>query len=164
MKINNFDKLKEKYEAEYKGFKSIPKTYFTFKRNKKIMAIGVFDLLHIGHLRFLKRASKLGDLYVGVLLDSHLKKWKRIPIYPEKQRYEMLTHLPYIKKLFYVGENSYEVFMETLKPDLVVHGSDWKDAPSILLAKKLGIKTKIIKSTPNISTTKIIEKIRNAKS
>jgi len=129
----------------------------------KIMTIGSWDLLHIGHLRFLKKASSLGDLYVGVLLDSHLKKYKRKPIHKETIRYEMLTHLSYINKLFYVGGNSYEVFMETLKPDLVVHGDDWKNAPSIQIAKRLGIKTKILKSTKGISTSIIIRKIQNAK-
>lgn len=135
---------------------------------KKILVYGGFDTMHRGHRRFLKRAKNLGDkLYVGVLTDSYLKKYKQEPIFNEVDRLEAIRDLSYVDNAFCVSENSYEVMMETIKPDLVVHGSDWKDAPSIQLAKKLGIKTKILKYTLGISSTeirrRICSKLKNVK-
>lgn len=135
------------------------------KKEKVVLVYGVWDILHIGHPRFLERAKKLGDkLIVGVLSDEYVAKHKRRPYIKEKQRIEMLTYWPFIDNIVLVGEGNYEKVMIKINPDLVVHGSDWKDAPSIVLAKELGIKTRIISSTKSISTTKIIDRIKDVSS
>ena len=76
---------------------------------KKVMATGTFDLLHPGHGVYLNEAKKLGGknskLYVVVARDSTVKKRKRNPIIPEKQRLELISMLKPIDKAYLGNEN-----------------------------------------------------------
>lgn len=129
-----------------------------------VLCYGIFDILHTGHIKFLKQCSDLGDiLYVGVLSDSLAEKIKRKPIMNEKERIEALEEYGYpIDKVFLIEEDTYEPAMKILKPDLVVHGDDNRNSPSIKMAKMLDVKTKIIPYTKGISTTEIIKRCKNA--
>ncbi len=89
------------------------------------MATGVFDLLHPGHLYFLREARKLGDeLWVVVARDSTARKFKHEPIMPERSRLEMVEALKPVDRALLGHEgNIYEILGE-IRPDVVALGFD----------------------------------------
>ena len=91
----------------------------------KVMATGTFDILHIGHICYLKEAKKLGDkLYVIVACDSTVRKLKHEPVTPEKMRLEIIKELKIVDEAF-LGHKDYmyEVVKE-IKPDKIALGYD----------------------------------------
>ena len=89
------------------------------------MATGTFDILHMGHIYFLKEAKKLGDkLYVIVACDSTVRKLKHEPVTPEKMRLEIIKELKIVDEAF-LGhkDDMYEVVKE-IKPDIIALGYD----------------------------------------
>src|SRR5882672_1915649 len=91
------------------------------KRGKRIVTTnGVFDLLHIGHVRYLQQARALGDLLViGINTDQcarHLKGPLR-PFVPEMERAEMLAALTCVDYVTFFDEPTPEALLEVLKPD-----------------------------------------------
>ena len=86
-----------------------------------VVATGVFDLLHIGHLRFLRAAHQLGDsLIVGVESDERVRRWKgpERPIQSEEDRCELLAALRIVDRVFLItGERvDPEYYVEQLRP------------------------------------------------
>lgn len=69
-----------------------------FKR-KRIYCCGVFDLCHLGHLKFLEKCSEFGDVYVGVHSDKVCTDYKRKPIVHEKFRYDVLRYSKNVKEV-----------------------------------------------------------------
>jgi FAD synthetase len=91
----------------------------------EVMATGTFDILHMGHIYFLKEAKKLGDkLYVVVACDSTVRKLKHEPVTPEKMRLDIIKELKIVDEAF-LGheEDMYEVVKE-IKPDIIALGYD----------------------------------------
>ena len=94
----------------------------------RVMASGVFDILHPGHVHFLEEAKKLGDeLVVVVARNSTAIKMKHQPIIPENLRKEMVGYLKPVDKaiLGYEKEDIYEILNE-IKPDIIAIGYDQK--------------------------------------
>ena len=121
----------------------------------RVFTYGVFDLIHVGHTQSLQKARALGDhLTVGVLSDEVAESFKRKPIIPEEQRLEMVKALKDVDDAF---------ILDTLVPDV----SDYDT-----VAKGPGAKYEYLKFPevenvllpyhPEVSTTKIIEKIQDA--
>jgi len=127
---------------------------------KKIITFGTFDVFHIGHLRILEKAKKLGHfLIVGVSTDElNFSKKNRYPIYNQNERMEIIRGLKYVDDVFL--EESLQ-----LKRDYILHyhadvlamGNDWegkfdefKDICEVVYFER----------TPSISTTAIIELIK----
>lgn len=127
---------------------------------KKIVTFGTFDVFHQGHLEILKRASSYGDeLIVGISSDNlNFSKKQRYPIYSQKERMEIISSLKFVNSVFL--EESLELKREYLlkhKADCLVMGCDWtgkfdefNDICEVLYLPR----------TPDISTTEIIEKIK----
>jgi FAD synthetase len=91
----------------------------------KVMATGTFDLLHLGHIYYLKEAKSLGDrLAVVVATDSTVRRLKHEPINPEKIRLELIKELKIVDEA-YIGyeEDMYEIVKE-IKPDIIALGFD----------------------------------------
>jgi glycerol-3-phosphate cytidylyltransferase len=129
--------------------------------NKVIMTFGTFDLFHFGHLNILNRAAKLGDkLIVGVSTDDlNLIKKKRLPIYNQYQRKEIIENLKFVDTVFF--EESLDLKREYIlkyKVDILVMGDDWKGKFDFL---KDICEVIYLERTPSISTTEIIEKIKS---
>tara|TARA_B100000676_G_scaffold286214_1_gene315597 strand:+ start:4460 stop:6031 length:1572 start_codon:yes stop_codon:yes gene_type:complete len=97
--------------------------------NKKVvLAHGVFDLLHLGHVRHLEAARKLGDvLIVTVTADKHVRKGPGRPVFPQGVRAEMLAALGYIDWTGINGAVTAVPLIEAIKPDFYVKGSDYAD-------------------------------------
>jgi len=89
------------------------------------MATGTFDLLHLGHIYYLKEAKNLGDrLAVVVATDSTVRRLKHEPINPEKIRLELIKELKIVDEA-YLGyeEDMYEIVRE-IKPEIIAIGFD----------------------------------------
>lgn len=94
---------------------------------------GVFDLLHLGHLRYLEQARRLGDaLVVGVNSDesTRLLKGPRRPLTPEAERAELLAALGCVDYVTIFGERTAEVTLTLLQPAVYVKGADYADSAS----------------------------------
>lgn len=114
----------------------------------KVLATGVFDVLHPGHLHFLTEARKLGDeLIVVVARDSVAKKMKRLPFIPENIRLTMVSSLkPVDSAILGVEGNIYDI-LSLIRPDVVALGYDqvFDDKEIIEEGKKRGLKLKVVK-------------------
>ena len=89
---------------------------------------GCFDLIHVGHLRYLQAAKKLGDLLVvGINSDSSVRKLKgeKRPLIPENERAEMLAGLNCVDYVVIFTELEPISLLSELKPDIHVKGGDY---------------------------------------
>jgi len=85
------------------------------------------DLIHPGHLNILKVASELGHVTVGVLTDSAIASYKRLPYMNYEQRADIVSNLKSVSEVIPQLTLDYSENLKALKPDYVVHGDDWKD-------------------------------------
>ena len=91
----------------------------------KVMASGTFDLLHLGHIYYLKEAKKLGDeLIVVVATDKTVRKLKHEPINPEDIRVKLVSELKVVDKAVLGHEDDMYEVVEELKPDIIAIGYD----------------------------------------
>jgi FAD synthetase len=117
-------------------------------RMAKVMATGVFDLLHIGHLHYLREARKFGDeLIVVVATDETVKKRKHIPIIPQEMRRELVEALKPVDKavIGYTDDNLRIV--EEIKPDVIALGYDQEVEGLEKRLKERGIDAKVVRCT-----------------
>ena len=136
-------------------------------KSKKIVYVGLsVDIIHEGHINILKTANKYGDVIVGLLTDDAIASYKNIPHLSYNRRKTVVQNIKYVKKVIPQNTLSYVANLELIKPDVVVHGDDWKYGIQSKTRKDV-IKTlkkwsgKLIepKYTKNISSTLIKNKI-----
>ena len=94
---------------------------------KKVYVGMSADLIHPGHLNILKVASELGHVTVGVLTDSAIASYKRLPYMNYEQRADIVSNLKSVSEVIPQSTLDYSENLKALKPDYVVHGDDWKD-------------------------------------
>lgn len=126
---------------------------------------GCFDILHAGHVDYLEKARMLGDfLVVGVNSDLSIKKIKgpQRPINNEMFRVKTLSGLECVDYIILFDEETPENLIKELKPDVLVKGADWEEERIVgaSFVKSYGGKVVRIKFNYDVSTTKIITKIR----
>lgn len=91
----------------------------------RVMAAGVFDLLHTGHLHYLRQARALGEeLYVVVARDVSVRERKRPPITPETMRLELVGALDPVTEAVLGDEEDHFLTVERVKPDVIALGYD----------------------------------------
>lgn len=89
------------------------------------MATGTFDLLHMGHIYYLKEAKKLGDtLAVVVATDSTVRKLKHEPINPQEIRLKLIKELKMVDEAYIGHEDDIYTIVEEIKPDIIALGFD----------------------------------------
>lgn len=93
---------------------------------KKVYVGMSADIVHPGHINILKKASELGEVTVGLLNDSAIASYKKIPFMPYDQRYEVIQGIKYVTNVVEQKKLDYTDNIITIKPDYVVHGDDWK--------------------------------------
>ncbi len=125
---------------------------------------GCFDLLHVGHVRYLSEAKKRGDiLVIGLNSDSSVRaiKGNKRPVISQNQRAEVLSALFFVDYISVFDEPDPLNLIMTIKPDILVKGADWPEDKIIGgdFVKSRGGKTERIPLVPMASTTGIIEKI-----
>jgi len=122
-----------------------------------VLAHGVFDLVHMGHVRHIEAAHREGDvLIVTVTADSFVNKGPGRPIFPEIMRAEMLGALEYVD---WVGVNhapSAETVLDAVKPDIYVKGSDYENPEDDITGKILQEREAVEKHGGRIVFTKDI--------
>jgi len=93
---------------------------------KRVVATGVFDLLHLGHIHFLRAARELGDeLVVIVANDATVRRMKREPVMPAAVRAEMVAALKPVDQAVVGREgNMLDIVVEEIKPHIIVLGYD----------------------------------------
>lgn len=116
-----------------------------FTKSKKVVFTnGVFDLLHIGHIKYLKNASENGDcLIVGLNSNSSVKQLNKIgkrPIIDEIERAEILSCLYFVDLVIIFREKTPEKLIIDIKPDIYIKGGDYKieDLPEAYIVKSYG--------------------------
>lgn len=137
----------------------------------KVMASGTFDLLHMGHIYYLKEAKKLGDdLVVVVACDETVRKLKHEPVTPEMMRLGLVKELKVVDKAYLGYKGDMYSIVEEIKPDIIALGYDQihNEKQIINELKKRNLNTKVIRLTKHVDmndidgTRKIIEKIIDA--
>lgn len=135
------------------------------KMGKKIIFTnGCFDLLHVGHIRYLERARSLGDiLIVGVNSDQSVKilKGPKRPIISEQDRAEILSGLQCVDYITIFNEPTPLELISSLKPNLLVKGGDWTKETTVgkEVVENLGGEVVILPFEHGASTSEIIETI-----
>ncbi len=136
------------------------------EKQKIVFTNGCFDILHVGHIRYLQEAAKLGDiLIVGLNSDESVKRLKgpERPINSEADRAEMLGALGFVDYVAIFSEDTPLNLIKMIKPDVLVKGGDY--APDDVVGKKeveeRGGRLVLIPFVEGKSTTNIIEKIKH---
>jgi rfaE bifunctional protein nucleotidyltransferase chain/domain len=127
---------------------------------------GCFDLLHLGHVRYLQAARAHGRLVVALNSDASVRRLKGPdrPIVPEAERAELLAALRPVDLVTVFDEPTAAEVLLALRPDVYVKGADYgpgaKDLPEAALAEQLGARVALIGLVADHSTTDLIARIR----
>lgn len=132
----------------------------------RVVATGVFDLIHLGHVHFLEKAKDLGDeLVVIVARDSTARKMKHQPITPEGMRVELVQALKPVDRAVLGYEDDIFRIITEVRPDIIALGYDQKFDEDELRKelKRRGLKIEVVR-LPHLDhdldgTRKIIRKI-----
>ena len=95
--------------------------------NKKVYVGMSADLVHPGHMNILKVAAEYGDVIVGLLTDRAIASYKRLPYMTYEQRKVVIENIIGVKEVVPQDTLDYRPNLELIKPDIVVHGDDWKE-------------------------------------
>lgn len=134
---------------------------------KIVLTQGSFDVFHAGHVNFLERCAKFGELYVGLLTDESYSNYRNHPpINTWDYRAKVLVGTKYVEKVFPTTPTSMREDIEKYIPDVIAIGTDWitKD-----IYKQWGVTPKMIDDkliyipyTQGISSTDVKNKIKKA--
>ena len=129
------------------------------ERRKIVFTNGCFDILHIGHVRYLQHAKRLGDvLIIGLNSDRSVAGIKPgRPVNSEKNRAEVLAALAVVDYVVVFPEKTPYNLIKAVKPDILVKGGDWKKEE--IIGSDIAKETYSLPYVKGISTTGIIEKI-----
>jgi D-beta-D-heptose 7-phosphate kinase/D-beta-D-heptose 1-phosphate adenosyltransferase len=125
---------------------------------------GCFDLLHIGHIRYLEKAKALGDvLVIGVNSDASVRKLKgpKRPILPEQERTEILSGLGCVDYITLFNEIDPSRLITSLQPDILAKGGDWAKEQIVgkEVVERSGGEVVIIPFVKGASTSNLIQTI-----
>ncbi len=126
---------------------------------------GVFDLLHPGHVRYLRDARSLGDvLIVAINSDRSVRanKGKGRPVSPQAERAEVLLALDAVDAVTIFDEETPHAIITAVQPDVLVKGADW--GPDNIVGRDVvearGGRVVRMKLADGFSTTALLEKVR----
>lgn len=134
---------------------------------QRVFTNGMFDILHVGHVRYLQVARALGDcLIVGLNSDASTRalKGESHPIVPQNERAEMLAALACVDYVIIFDELTAEHMVEVLQPQVYVKGGDYnlgdgKIPPEAKIVERYGGRVEFIAYVEGKSTTNIIAEI-----
>jgi phosphoenolpyruvate phosphomutase len=125
------------------------------------------DMVHHGHINIINEAAKYGDVTVGLLTDKAIASYKRLPYLTYDEREAVVVGLKGVKKVVRQETLDYRPNLEALKPDVVVHGDDWKTGVQskvreqvIETLEKWGGKLIDVPYTHGISSTQLNEAVK----
>ena len=137
------------------------------KGKRIVFTNGCFDLMHIGHTRYLQAARSLGDLLVvGINSDDSVRSLEKVPdrpIVPEAQRAEVLAALGCVDFVVLFAEPDPGRLIAAIQPDVLVKGGDW--TPDKIIGRDIvearGGLVQTIPLVPDMSTTALLQRIRS---
>ena len=129
-----------------------------------VLTNGCFDVIHAGHVAYLREAKQQGDvLVVAINSDSQVRKQKGEgrPVYPAEQRLEILSEFNSIDYLIVFEEPTAHDLLRALMPDLYVKGGDYKDQSinEADVLDELGIDVQLLAHRPGLGSTSVIERV-----
>ena len=136
------------------------------QKKRIVFTNGCFDLMHVGHTRYLQETRRLGDLLVvGVNSDASvrsLNKGPDRPIVSDSQRAEVVAALGCVDYVVVFTEPDPLNVITTIRPDVLVKGGDWPVERIIgrEIVEASGGVVKTIPLVPNVSTTSLIQRVR----
>lgn len=148
---------------DLKGIETISSAYK--KKNKKIVFTnGCFDIIHAGHVKYLNIAATFGDvLILGLNSDQSVRqiKGEKRPVIGENHRSQVVAALECIDHVVLFDEPDPGELIKAVCPDVLVKGADWEEDQIIGgdFVKENGGRIERVVLEPDISTTKIIERI-----
>jgi D-beta-D-heptose 7-phosphate kinase/D-beta-D-heptose 1-phosphate adenosyltransferase len=133
-------------------------------RARVVFTNGCFDLLHVGHVRYLREARRMGDiLVVGVNTDASVRRLKgpARPVQPEGDRAEILAGLACVDVVVLFDEDTPLTVIEGLRPDVLVKGGDWPVEAIVgrEVVEASGGRVVTIPYVQGMSTSALIERI-----
>ena len=137
------------------------------KGERVVFTNGCFDLMHIGHTRYLQAAKALGDvLVVGVNSDASVRSLNKAPdrpVVPDAQRAEVVAALGCVDYVILFNEPDPQSLIAALQPDVLVKGGDW--AVERIVGREIvearGGVVRTIPLVPDVSTMSLIQRIRS---
>ena len=144
--------------------KNIPNLRGELAGKKIVFTNGCFDIIHVGHVRYLTTAKSFGDvLIVGLNTDESVRKLKgnSRPINNQNDRAEVLLGLKAVDYVILFGEQTAENLIAELQPDIYVKGGDYTldTLPEAKIVQSYGGRVEIVNLVAGKSTTNIIKKI-----
>jgi len=145
--IDTWNELKKALDAE------------KARGRRVVFTNGCFDIIHAGHVSYLKEAKGLGDvLVIGLNSDSSVSKIKPgRPVVPERQRAAVLAALEMVDYVTLFNEDTPYELIKALGPDVLVKGGDWK--PEDIVGSDIVPETRSLPYVKGISTSDIIARI-----
>jgi D-beta-D-heptose 7-phosphate kinase/D-beta-D-heptose 1-phosphate adenosyltransferase len=137
------------------------------RKERIVFTNGCFDLLHVGHTRYLQEARALGDcLIVGLNSDASVQAIKPTgrPIVPQAQRAEVLAALACVDHVVIFDEPDPRNLIAAVQPDVLVKGGDWPIAQIVgrEIVQARGGKVVTIPLVPDVSTTTLVQRIKSS--
>ncbi len=163
------DETKEEYKSKIVTVDKLNDLIKDRKNKKVVFTNGCFDILHVGHTRYLEKAAELGDiLIVGINSDNSVKRLKgeSRPIVPEKERMELLAALESVKYVVKFEEDTPYNIISKIKPDIITKGGDYNKEYVVGkdIVESYGGRVEICEFIESRSTTNIINRIKGEKS
>jgi rfaE bifunctional protein nucleotidyltransferase chain/domain len=130
-----------------------------------VLANGCFDVLHVGHIRYLRAAASLGGILVVAINDdisARRLKGEGRPVFHEPERAEILLALESVDYVLSFGKGTVDDIIRILRPDFHAKGTDYKveTVPEIETARSVGCETVIVGDPKDHSSSEIISRIR----
>ena len=126
-----------------------------------VLTNGIFDLLHVGHLRLLRAARALGEvLVVGVNADAAVGKPGR-PLVPEAERAELVAALEPVDYVVIFSEPTADSLLRAIRPDVYAKGADYSSTtlPEAATAREVGARVEFIPLIHGRSTTSLLSRL-----
>ena len=154
-------------ENKLKSLSAVVKALSKLKRrrSKIVFTNGCFDILHVGHVDYLDRAKRLGDvLVIGLNSDASVRviKGKFRPINREADRAKVLSALSFVDYVTIFSDPTPEKLIRAIKPDVLAKGADWKTDEIVGgdFVRSYGGRVARIPFVKGYSTTSVIRKLK----
>lgn len=134
-----------------------------------VLANGCFDLIHVGHIRYLEAARALGDvLVVGINSDEQVKQLKGAarPLMPERERAEIIAALRFVDLVTIFAEPTVAELIRAIRPDIHAKGTDYtaETVPEREIVREYGGRTAIVGDPKDHSTTALLAQVQSLES
>jgi rfaE bifunctional protein nucleotidyltransferase chain/domain len=129
-----------------------------------VLANGCFDILHVGHIRYLEGAKKLGDvLVVGINSDEQVRvqKGEGRPFVPERERAEIVASIRAVDFVTIFPEPTVEQLLLSIRPDIHAKGTDYTEdsVPERDVVRSIGGRVVIVGDPKDHSSTEMVKKV-----